>query len=142
MAHAGPIILVDDDPEDEELLREVLNNLGIQNKLIHFDVCPKAFDYLKKTTDTPFLIISDINLPIQSGIEFKRQIDADPQLRSKSIPFVFLSTSIDENTVNVAYKEMTVQGFFQKPITFNEFTTVIKLLMDYWKHCRYPNSQL
>jgi CheY-like chemotaxis protein len=140
MAHNGPIILVDDDPEDEELLREVLHKLGIQNKLIHFDVCTKAFNYLKQTTDSPFLIISDVNLPIQNGIEFKRQIDSDQQLRSKSIPFVFLSTSTDEKTVNVAYKEMTVQGFFQKPITFNGLTTTVKLLIDYWKLCRHPNS--
>lgn len=140
MAQTGPIILVDDDPEDEELLREVLHNLGIQNKLINFAVCSKAFDYLKKMTDNPFLIISDINLPIQNGIEFKRQIDEDPQLRAKSIPFVFLSTSVDEKTVNVAYKEMTVQGFFQKPVSFTEFTILIKLMIDYWKLCRHPNA--
>jgi response regulator RpfG family c-di-GMP phosphodiesterase len=140
MAKADPIILIDDDPEDAELLREVLHDLGIQSKLIHFDVCSKAFDYLKNTPDNPFLIISDVNLPRQSGIEFKRQIDEDPQLRSKSIPFVFLSTSIDQKSVNTAYKEMTVQGFFQKPDSFNELTAVIKLLMDYWKLCRHPNS--
>jgi response regulator RpfG family c-di-GMP phosphodiesterase len=81
-----------------------------------------------------------VNLPKQNGIEFKRQIDEDPQLRAKSIPFVFLSTSIDRKAVNVAYKELTVQGFFQKPNSFNELTAVIKLLMDYWKLCRHPNS--
>ena len=140
MAKTGPIILIDDDPEDEELLREVLHTLGIQNPLIHFNVCSKAWEYLKSTPENPFLIISDINLPIQSGIEFKRQIDEDPQLRSKSIPFVFLSTSIDQHSVNIAYKEMTVQGFFQKPSSFDELKTTIKLLMDYWKLCRHPNS--
>lgn len=140
MAQTGPIILVDDDPEDVELLREVLNTLGIQNKLINFNVCSKAFDYLKITTDHPFLIISDINLPIQNGIEFKRQIDEDPQLRAKSIPFIFLSTSVDEKAVNVAYKEMTVQGFFQKPVSFTGFITLVKLVIDYWKLCRHPNS--
>jgi response regulator RpfG family c-di-GMP phosphodiesterase len=140
MGKPGPIILIDDDPEDEELLREVLHKLGIPNELIHFEVCSKAWVYLKTTQDNPFLIISDVNLPIQSGIEFKRQIDEDPQLRSKSIPFVFLSTSIDQHSVNMAYKEMTVQGFFKKPNSFNELTAVIKLLMDYWKLCRHPNS--
>ena len=140
MAHTGPIILVDDDPEDEELLREVLHDLGVPNKLVHFNVCSKAFDYLSTTTENPFLIISDVNLPKQSGIEFKRQIDEDPFLRSKSIPFVFLSTSIDQNSVNTAYKEMTVQGFFQKPISFSELTNMIKLLIDYWQLCRHPNS--
>src|SRR4051812_42408906 len=109
MSQSGPIILVDDDVEDEELIREVLHEMGIKNKLIHFDKCVTAFEYLKSTLDGPFIILSDINLPVQSGIEFKRQIDADPQLRAKSIPFVFLSTSIDKKAVDVAYKEMTVQ---------------------------------
>jgi response regulator RpfG family c-di-GMP phosphodiesterase len=140
VAKAGPIILVDDDSDDEELLREVLDQLGIQNKLIHFDECTQAFDYLKNTPDNPFIIISDVNLPKQSGVEFKRQIDEDPILRSKSIPFVFFSTSTEKKAIDTAYKEMTVQGFFQKTNSFHEFKTVISLIMDYWKLCKHPNS--
>jgi response regulator RpfG family c-di-GMP phosphodiesterase len=136
----GPIILVDDDSEDEELFREVLLDLHIANKLIHFDNCIKAFDYLKTTTDNPLIIISDINLPLQNGIEFKRQIDSDPLLRSKSIPFVFFSTSTDKKSVDTAYKEMTVQGFFQKTTSYEELKRIIKLMIDYWQSCRHPNS--
>jgi CheY-like chemotaxis protein len=44
----------------------------------------------------PFVIISDINLPESSGMECKQQIDNDENLRLKSIPFVFLSTSISK----------------------------------------------
>ena len=113
MAKSGPIILVDDDAEDEEIFREILRELGVQNRLIHFNVCSDAFEYLKRTSDSPFLIISDVNLPGQNGVEFKRQLDEDPYLRAKSIPFVFLSTSTDEKAVNTAYKEMTVQGLIR-----------------------------
>jgi CheY-like chemotaxis protein len=140
MARTGPIILVDDDPDDEELLREVLHHLGVKNKMIHFDDCFTAFDYLKNTTDKPFIILSDLNLPRQSGIEFKRRIDHDPVLRSKSIPFIFFSTSIEKKEVDIAYKEMTVQGFFQKTNSLQELKTVIKLIMDYWHWCRHPNA--
>lgn len=140
MATSGPIILVDDDPEDEEIFREILQQLGIQNKLIHFDVCSEAFNYLTTTSDKPLIIFSDINLPIKNGIEFKRDIDEDPYLREKSIPFVFLSTSTDERSVNTAYKELTVQGFFKKSSSFQDLKSLIKLVIDYWKTCRHPNS--
>ncbi|MFL5747450.1 MAG: response regulator [Niastella sp.] len=140
MAIVGPIILVDDDREDKELLREVLVELGIENKLIHFENCIIAFDYLKSTADIPFIIISDINLPKKNGIDFKRQIDEDPILRSKSIPFVFFSTSTDKKSVDVAYKEMTVQGFFQKPTSYHDLKRVIKLIFDYWQECKHPNA--
>ena len=139
MAIDAPIILVDDDAEDKELLIEALDELGIKNKLIRFENCIIAFDYLLRTTDIPFIIICDINLPKKNGIEFKRQIDEDPLLRSKSIPFVFFSTSTDKKSVDIAYKEMTVQGFFQKPNNFQDLKRVIKLIFDYWQECKHPN---
>lgn len=140
MTVAAPIILIDDDEEDEELLKEALDELGIENKLIRFENCIIAFDYLKRMTDNPFIIISDINLPKRNGIEFKREIDEDPLLRSKSIPFVFLSTSTDKKSVDIAYKEMTVQGFFQKPTSFQDLKRIIKLIFEYWQECKHPNS--
>jgi two-component SAPR family response regulator len=140
MTIAEPIILVDDDDEDEELLKDALDELGIENKLIRFENCITAFDYLKRTTEIPFIIISDVNLPRLNGIEFKRQIDEDPLLRSKSIPFVFFSTSTDKKAVDTAYKEMTVQGFFQKPISFQDLKRIIKLIFDYWRECKHPNA--
>jgi response regulator RpfG family c-di-GMP phosphodiesterase len=140
MSSVGPIILVDDDQEDEELLREALREIGIKNTLIHFDNCLTAFDYLKTTQAAPLIIISDINLPKKNGIEFKRQIDEDPYLRAKSIPFIFFSTSTDKPSVDTAYKELTVQGFFSKPISFEELKRIIKIIMDYWKECKHPNA--
>jgi FOG: CheY-like receiver len=140
MARTGPIVLVDDDPEDEELINEVLHQLGVKNKLVYFDDCFKAFDYLQKTTDRPLFILSDINLHKQNGIEFKRRIDRHPQLRAKSIPFIFYSTYVDRKSVEAAYKELTVQGFFQKTNTLQELKTLIKLLVDYWNLCKHPNA--
>jgi CheY-like chemotaxis protein len=89
MSKAKLIILVDDDLEDEELLREVLHELGIKNKLIHFETCISAFDYLKQTTDNPFIIISDIKLPLRNGLDFKKQIDEDPCFSQKAFPLYF-----------------------------------------------------
>ena len=141
MAKSGPIIVVEDDPDDKDILEDVLKDLSIANSLIWFTNGPAAFHYLKTTSEQPLIILSDVNLPIQSGIEFKRQIDADSELRQKSIPFVFFSTSIDQAAVNEAYTKMTVQGFFQKPSSYEEVKNVIKLIVEYWKICRHPNSE-
>ncbi len=140
MAKNGPIIVVDDDADDQEILQEILKDLGIDNKLIFFIKGPDAFQYLKTTTDRPFIIFSDVNLPQQNGIEFKRQIDNDHQLRQKSIPFVFLSTFFDKKTVDTVYQELTIQGVFRKNNSYEELKGTIKLIVDYWKVCKHPNE--
>jgi len=136
---SGPIIVVEDDIDDKEIFDAALQELQSTNKIIWFNNCDDAWDYLKKTTDSPFIIFSDVNLPKKSGLEFKKQIDEDKQLRKKSIPFVFYSTSVNQDTVNDAYTKMTVQGFFQKSNRFEEMKQTIKLVLDYWRVCRHPN---
>ena len=138
---SGPIILIDDDPDDKEVFFDILKELQIPNSVIWFQNCDEAFTYLKKTTEQPFIIFCDLNLPGLSGLEFKRNIDEDKQLRKKSIPFVFSSTTVDQKTVDKAYTEMTVQGFFQKPNSYEELKNLIRLIADYWDHCRHPNSK-
>ncbi len=140
MSQTGPIIVIDDDKDDQEILQDAVNDLGIVNQVIFFDKSTDAFRYLKETTDKPLVIFSDVNLPQQGGVEFKRQIDGDPQLRQKSIPFVFFSTYIDRNIVDIAYKELTIQGFFQKSGNYEELKNIIKLIIEYWKICKHPNS--
>lgn len=140
MANSGSIIVVEDDLDDQEIIEEVLKELGFENKLIFFDRCHSAFNFLMAMNEQPFLILSDVNLPEQNGVDFKRQIDANPHLRQKSIPFVFFSTSVDKVAVDTAYKEMTVQGFFKKSNRYNELKNTLRLIMDYWTVCKHPNS--
>jgi len=141
MSKKGPIILVDDDLDDKELFEDTLKEIGVNNRLVHFTHAEKAFEYLKTTKDQPFLIFSDVNLPVVRGLDFKRNIDADPQLRRKSIPFVFYSTSVDQRSVNEAYTKMTVQGFFQKGNSLDNLRRDLKLVIDYWMFCRHPNAE-
>jgi len=140
MARSGPIVMVEDDADDEAIFTEILKELEIPNKIICFHNSSDAFDYLKKTTEQPFIIFSDVNLPGENGIEFKRRIDADKQLRQKSIPFVFYSTSIDRHLVNEAYTKMTVQGFFKKGNSYDEIKRDIRVVVEYWKMCTHPNA--
>jgi len=140
MSKLGPIVIVEDDLDDQEMIQEAMEEVGIKNELVFFDRSLKAFEFLKSTTQQPFLILSDVNLPAQNGIEFKRQIDEDRQLREKSIPFVFYSTAVDKNSVNTAYQELTVQGFFKKKNKYEELKKDLKLIVDYWATCKHPNS--
>lgn len=140
MAKAGPIIIVEDDPDDQELIESAIRNVGVANKIVFFVDGETAFNYLKTTTELPFIILSDVNMPRLNGIEFKRRIDEDAKLREKSIPFVFFTTSINQESVTEAYTKMTVQGFFTKSYSLEELNNTIRLIMDYWKVCRHPHS--
>ena len=136
----APIILIDDDTDDKEVFLDILKDLNVTSPVIWFLNCDDAFSYLEKTSEQPFIIFCDLNLPGLSGIEFKRQIDDNKELRKKSIPFVFCSTSVDQKTVNEAYTHMTVQGFFQKKNTYGELKETIRLIFAYWEECKHPNA--
>src|SRR5690606_32078869 len=140
MAKSGPIIVLEDDLDDQSILEEAIRESGTSNEILFFINGPSAFDFLKSTETQPFLILSDVNMPMQTGIQFKKKIDQDTQLRKKSIPFIFFSTSADSDSVTKAYHEMTVQGFFRKSNSYGEVKNTIKLIMDYWRHCQHPNS--
>ena len=137
---AGPIILVEDDKDDKDIIEEVLRELNIPNKTIWFTRCKDAFEYLKNSNEQPFVIFSDINLPGVSGMEFKKQVDEHKELRKKSIPFVFFSTAADKNTIDEAYTKMTMQGFFQKGESYDETKNIVRTILEYWKICKHPNS--
>ena len=93
---SGPIIVIDDDADDKDIFESVLKELGVDNKRLWFTNCKDAFEYLRTTNEQPFIIFCDVNIPGLTGIEFKRQIDKHPQLRKKSIPFIFYSTSVNQ----------------------------------------------
>jgi CheY-like chemotaxis protein len=137
MPKNGPIIIIEDDSDDQELLTEIFTELQIPNLLKFFSSCLQAFDYLLTTIEKPFLIISDINLPVMTGLEFYKKITSTESLRMKSIPFIFLTTSSDRNIITQAY-EMFVQGFFVKPTNIKDLKDMIRMIVDYWKICRHP----
>jgi CheY-like chemotaxis protein len=140
MAKTGPIILVEDDPDDKEIFEDIVRDLGIANKITWFTNSRDTFSYLKTTPEQPFLIFCDVNLPKQNGLTFKKQIDDDEQLRRKSIPFVFFSTSANQSIVNEAYTKMTVQGFFKKANNYSGMKDLVKIIVDYWQACKHPNT--
>lgn len=139
MPKNGPIIVVDDDPEDHFIMKDAFKTVAPDHVLVVFDNGPAFLEYLRTTVVQPFIIFCDINMPVMNGIEMRNELISDPQLREKSIPFVFYSTAANPQQVRLAY-ELTVQGFFQKPSGYMELINLLKLLMDYWKVCKHPND--
>jgi len=139
-AKQGPIVLVEDDTDDQELIAEVLGDIEVQNELRLFFNGKDALEYLKTTTEQPFIIICDINMPVMDGFQFRHAIQVDDYLRSKSIPFVFLSTDASHPAVVRAY-DLSVQGFFKKATSFDGLRSMLKLTIDYWATCKHVNSK-
>lgn len=139
MAQNGPIIFVEDDTDDQFIYEEICTKLGVGNRVKFFSSAGAALNYLRVTTDKPFIIFCDINMPEADGLQLRKQINDDEQLRRKSIPFVFFSTAATPNQVRVAY-DLTVQGFFLKGQNFAETLSTIELVLTYWKKCYHPNS--
>ncbi len=139
MAKTGPILILEDDHDDREIYDKVFTSLGVKNEIKYFEGGDDLLRYLQVTLDQPFLILSDINLPRMSGIELRRIIDADPFLRRKSIPFVFLTTVESKEVVEEVY-ELAVQGYFVKQYLLNDIEKQIKQILDYWKECKHPNT--
>jgi CheY-like chemotaxis protein len=138
MPKQGPIIIVEDDADDRNTLREALKEAEVWNELIFFDNAPDAYDFLCHTSQQPFIILCDVNLPRQNGIEFKRELDNNPEMRARPVPFIFYTTYVTQYAVNEAYKNLTVQGFFQKNNTYKELKDVIRIIIDYWRICKQP----
>lgn len=138
MKIAGPIVLIDDDRDDLDILTAALDGLGVKDDIRTFETCPAALDYLKNTAEKPFLIFCDLNLPGMNGLEFRRIINQNDFLRRKSIPFIFLSTSAIKEQVLEAY-ELTVQGFFIKNFSMKDLQASLSCAIAYWSTCVHPN---
>lgn len=141
MSIKGPIISIEDDADDQFLIKSVMEELDIPNELLFFSNGVEALLYLETTRDQPFLIICDINMPVMNGLELRERIDKNEYLRKKSIPFVFLSTADNPLVIETAY-DSTIQGFFKKENSFDDLKDRIRVIYNYWSYCLHPNHYL
>ena len=138
---AGKIILVDKEKYEKALLEVALVKKFWQAEIEYFSNAEEALMYLKKTEDKVFLVISEMNLGGMNGLNFKKKIDADPILLKKAIPFIFASTSANNQEVKDAY-DYRVQGYFKKPNTIEDHAELLDLIIRYWIHSRHPNDKV
>lgn len=135
----GPIIIIEDDKDDEMLLTEIFKKLDYPNEPMFFGDGDAALDYLNTTDVVPFLILSDINLPKLDGFELRNKVQMDAKLQLKCIPYLFFTTASSQKAVIEAYS-LSVQGFFIKQTKYDELEKTISVIMEYWKRCASPNN--
>ncbi|HEY0092592.1 MAG TPA: response regulator [Flavobacterium sp.] len=139
MNRSGPVIVIEDDADDREVLKEVFAKLKYPNEVLFFPDGEDALDYLNASDDIPFLILSDINMPKLSGFELRDKVRMDAKLQVKCIPYLFFSTAANQQAVVDAYS-LSAQGFFKKDNSFAEIEKTIQIIMDYWMRCIAPKN--
>ncbi len=139
MVKYGPVIIVEDDEDDRAIMEQVFVEMATSFERKYFTNAQEVLNYLMTTTVQPFLIISDVNLPGMDGPQFKLTLNKNENLRKKSIPFVFLTTSATRDAVEKAY-EMMVQGYFEKPNKSRDMRMLFILILEYWQVCIHPNT--
>ncbi|TCZ64783.1 response regulator [Flaviaesturariibacter aridisoli] len=139
LKNTGPVVVIEDDADDKEILIEVFNELRYPNEIVFFQDGDEALAYLNKTDIVPFLILSDINMPKLDGFQLRDKIKTDAKLEMKCIPYLFFTTASSQMAVIDAYSA-SAQGFFIKQNTYNELKEVIDIIMKYWLKCSSPNN--
>ncbi|MEO6671206.1 MAG: response regulator [Ferruginibacter sp.] len=138
MNQRGPIIIIEDDIEDQEILADIFKELDYPNELIFFGDSVQALQYLIETDIQPFLVLSDINMPKLNGMELREKIHNNEDLRMKSIPYLFFTTHAEQQHVIDAYSR-SIQGFFVKPSSYDKLKKIIVKIVEYWQECESPN---
>ena len=135
----GPIIIIEDDVDDQDFLTEVFQKLNYSNKILFFSDGEEALQHINRSDELPFLILSDINLPKLDGFALREKLRTDAKLSNKCIPYLFFSTAVNQKAVIDAYSQ-SVQGFFVKQNSMAELEKTITAIMEYWRRCAAPND--
>jgi CheY-like chemotaxis protein len=133
------ILLVEDDPGDQELIRRGFSASKVCVEIRVVESGDQALSYLRrrepffdpKSFPTPDLILLDLNMPGCDGREVLREVRGEPELRH--LPVVVLTTSSNRDDVRECY-ELGANSYITKPASFEGFTEVLQSLESYWLH--------
>ena len=129
------IMLVEDDPGDQKLIRTALMGQGYEVDLVIASSAESAINYLQMSKENsekyprPCLVLLDLNMPGMGGKEFLRKIKADEELCV--IPVIVLTTSDSETDIRECYS-LHAAGYIQKSAIPEEFNQIISKLTHYW----------
>lgn len=138
---AVSILLVEDDEVDTMNVKRSFRKTNISNPLFHAENGLEALDMLRgsggveKLLPKPRIILLDLNMPRMNGIEFLRELRADPELHDISV--VVLTTSNEERDKVAAYN-LNVAGYILKPVEPEKFIEAIGTLNLYWNLIELP----
>ena len=134
-------LLVDDDEVDVMTVKRALKKNNITNPLYVATNGIEALAMLRGNKMPKLLpgqrrlILLDLNMPKMGGIEFLRELRADPNLRP--LPVIVLTTSNEDKDKVEAYN-FNVAGYIIKPVTFTKFVEAIATLNQYWMLSELP----
>ncbi len=131
------ILLVEDNPDDQELTMRALKKNNVKNEVILAQDGQEALDYLfcegqyskRDIQDIPQVILLDLKLPKIDGLEVLKRIREDS--RTKFLPVVILTSSKEEKDLIESYK-LGANSYIRKPVNFEQFMEAIKNLGLYW----------
>jgi CheY-like chemotaxis protein len=132
--NAIEILLVEDNPGDVDLTREMIESSKVRNVINN--VCDgfEAMAYLRReqpyrNAKRPDLILLDLNLPRKDGRTTLSEIKEDSQF--KDIPVVVLTTSEAEADILRSY-QLHANCYITKPVDLAKFTRIIRSIEDFW----------
>lgn len=131
-----PILLVEDNPDDEALALRAFAKLNISNKIIVARDGVEALDYLFETgayantaPKTPAVVLLDLKLPKIDGLQVLRKIRDNE--KTKILPVVILTSSREEQDMVQGYN-LGANSYVRKPVDYNEFVNAVSQLGVFW----------
>lgn len=137
------ILLVEDNPNDEELTLRALKKNNIANNVHVVRDGAEALDFIfasgiyaaRRVESRPKVILLDLKLPKVDGLEVLRRIKSDD--RTRMTPVVVLTSSKEERDVVDSYK-LGVSSYIVKPVDFDKFIQAVSQLGLYWLLLNQP----
>lgn len=136
------ILLVEDSPNDVELILTALSENRLANEVVVVRDGEEALDYLYRKgvfklrmEGNPVVVLLDLKLPKVDGLEVLAQIKSDPELRA--VPVVVLTSSREEQDLINSYN-LGTNAYVVKPVDFHEFVDTIKELGLFWAVVNQP----
>lgn len=131
------ILLVEDNPDDQELIRMALEESHVANELVAVSDGAQALDYLFGTgiyagrdiSDMPEVILLDLKLPKVNGLEVLSRLRNNS--RTALLPIVILTSSSEDEDILASYK-LGANSYVRKPVDFNRFAQAVQSLGNYW----------
>jgi two-component system response regulator len=137
MTNEVDILLVDDSQDDVDLTLHALRSENLANRFFVARDGEEALEFLfctgphaQRSFDRPpKLVLLDLKMPKLDGMQVLERIKSDP--RTRNIPVVMMTSSREERDLVNSYN-LGVNSYLQKPVNFEEFRKMVKLLGLYW----------